>query len=44
MHQELYCALIAGKTNSGKTKWALDLLETEYRNAFRVIIITFRHF
>ena len=39
MHQELYCALIAGKTNSGRTKWAFDLLETEYRNGFEAIVI-----
>ena len=39
MHQKLHCALIVGKTNSVKTKWALDLLETEYRNGFEAIVI-----
>ena len=31
--------MIVGKTNSGKTKWILDLLETEYKNAFEAIVI-----
>ena len=34
-----HCALIVGKTNSGKTKWILDLLETRYRNTFEAIVI-----
>ena len=34
-----HCALIIGKTNSGKTRWILDLLESEYRYAFEAIII-----
>ena len=40
MHREqLHCALIIGKTNSGKTKWILDLLETEYKHRFEAIVI-----
>ena len=39
MHREPHCAFIVGKTKSGKTKWALDLLETEYCYAFEVIVI-----
>ena len=39
MHQKLHCALITGKTHLEKTKWALDLLETEYRNGFEAIVI-----
>ena len=34
-----HCALVIGKTNSGKTKWILDLLETSYFNAFEAIVI-----
>ena len=34
-----HCALVIGKTNSGKTKWILDLLETSYLNAFESIVI-----
>ena len=33
------CALIVGKTNSGKTKWILDLLETKYKNVFENIVV-----
>ena len=36
---EPHCALIVGKTNSGKTKWILDLLEGAYKNVFETIII-----
>ena len=40
MHGEQpHCALIVGKTNSGKTKWILDLVETEYRHQFEAIVI-----
>ena len=40
MHGEkTHCALIVGKTNSGKTKWCLDLVETEYRHQFEAIVI-----
>ena len=40
MHREQpHCALIVGKTNSGKTKWILDLVETEYRHRFEAIVI-----
>ena len=40
MHGEQpHCALIVGKTNSGKTKWCLDLLETEYKHRFEAIVI-----
>ena len=40
MHGEQpHCALIVGKTNSGKTKWILDLLETEYKHRFEAIVI-----
>ena len=34
-----HCALIIGKTNSGKTMWILDLVESKYRYAFEAIII-----
>ena len=33
------CALIVGKTNSGKTKWILDLLQTKYKDVFENIVI-----
>ena len=33
------CALIVGKTNSGKTKWILDLLQTQYKNKYENIVI-----
>ena len=33
------CALIVGKTNSGKTKWILDLLETKYRYKYENIVV-----
>mgnify|MGYP000368023389 CR=1 FL=1 len=36
---EPHRALIIGKTKCGKTKWILDLLESEYKYAFEVIII-----
>ena len=40
MHGEQpHCALIVGKTNSGKTKWILDLVETEYKYRFEAIVI-----
>ena len=40
MHGEQpHCALIVGKANSGKTKWILDLVETEYRHQFEAIVI-----
>ena len=38
-HRQLHCALIVEKTYSGKTKWILDLLETEYKNTFKAIVI-----
>jgi hypothetical protein len=39
MHHLPHWALIVGKTISGKTKWALELLEIEYKNMFEAIII-----
>ena len=39
MHREPHCALIVGKTNSGKTKWILDLLETKYKHELEAIVI-----
>ena len=32
-----HCTVIVGKTNSGKMKWILDLLETKYKHKFEVI-------
>ena len=34
-----HSAIICGATGSGKTEYVLNLLETEYRNFFRYIII-----
>lgn len=34
-----HSAIICGATGSGKTEFVLDLLETEYRNCFKYIII-----
>ena len=34
-----HCAIICGQTGCGKTEFVLDLLETEYKNIFKYIII-----
>ena len=34
-----HCAIICGQTGCGKTEFTLDLLETEYQNIFKYIII-----
>ena len=34
-----HCAIICGQTGCGKTEFVLDLLETEYQNIFKYIII-----
>ena len=34
-----HCAIICGATECGKTKYILDLLETEYFNYFDYIVI-----
>ena len=37
--KEPHRAIISGKTNTSKTKLALDLIETEYKNYFDFIVI-----
>ena len=34
-----HCAIICGQTGCGKTEFVLDLLQTEYRNIFKYIVI-----
>ena len=37
--KESHCALFCGTTSCGKTKFVLDLLQTEYLNYFENIVI-----
>ena len=37
--KDAHCAIICGKTNCGKTKFALDLIENYYRDVFEHIVI-----
>jgi len=34
-----HCAIICGQTGCGKTEFVLDLLETQYRDVFKYIVI-----